>query len=236
MRVSKRNGKCFFDQLLLPPDLTPYMGRPSVTRGELRQHGIDPDAFLYDPDRRSPEPDAADSTLQPADRHLGHLQRLDHGPDSLAAGVDDDESLWPCSRVWGMGFAWSSFVGQETLLQVCGHSGLHEDLALAMSRPVPAKASLFFSLATDDVMRCSSKGPGVTLDAAKRLDKALAAAGIQRHVGKDENDVLDSTSVGVCLRAGRWWWPPAARMWSLILGALHLCKTGVGSSTFSGSI
>ena len=104
------------------------------------------------------------------------------------------------------------------------------DLVLAMSRPVPANAPLFFSLATDDVVILSSKGPGVTSEAVQRLDLALAAAGIERHVGKDENDVLNSTCVGVCLRAGRWWWPPAARMWSLILGALRLCKTACGSS------
>ena len=40
LRVSKRDGKCFFDQLLLPRSLTPYMGRPSLTVGELLDAGF----------------------------------------------------------------------------------------------------------------------------------------------------------------------------------------------------
>ena len=35
---------------------------------------------------------------------------------------------------------------------------------------------------------------------------------------------------GVRLTDGRWWWPSSSRMWSLLLGGMHVCVTGVGSS------
>ena len=35
LRVSKRDGRCFFDQLRLPKELEPFMGRPPLTVGEL---------------------------------------------------------------------------------------------------------------------------------------------------------------------------------------------------------
>ena len=44
-------------------------------------------------------------------------------PSNLSAEIGAGLSLWPCARVWGMGFAWSSFVSQETMLTaVLSHS------------------------------------------------------------------------------------------------------------------
>ena len=40
LRVTKRDGRCFFDQLLLPSSLCPYMGRPSVRIAELIAEGM----------------------------------------------------------------------------------------------------------------------------------------------------------------------------------------------------
>ena len=129
-----------------------------------------------------------------------------------------------------MGFAWSSFVARETLLGVCKRAGLSTDLALSIGRPVLASTHLFPSLAADDVMVFSKEAPGFTFGAARLLDEKLVEAGIERHEGKDENDVLDSTCDGVRLSDGRCWWPPPSRTWSLMLGGRHLCDTRVGSS------
>ena len=59
-----------------------------------------------------------------------------------------------------------------------------------------------FSLATDDVMIFSGAGPGVTLDAARRLEAEMERAGIHKHPAKDEDDKLSCRCVGVDLVAG----------------------------------
>ena len=40
MRMSKRDGKCLFDQLRLPPEIQGFMGRPPVSVAELRTMGL----------------------------------------------------------------------------------------------------------------------------------------------------------------------------------------------------
>ena len=43
----------------------------------------------------------------------------------LGAASSARGRLWPCSLVWGMGFAWSGLVAQESLLAVCARAGSH---------------------------------------------------------------------------------------------------------------
>ena len=51
-----------------------------------------------------------------------------------------------------------------------------------------------------------------------------------KHAGKDINDLTDVTCVGVDLVNGRWWWPPAAKMWQLLLATVGICSSRRGSS------
>ena len=175
LRASKRDGKCFFDQLQLPRELRHFMGRPAVQRQELLDAG---------------------ATVE----ELGVF--VDDGVDSARV------SFWPCSNVWGMGFAWSSFVAQESLLAVCKRAGLDSRHALAPDNEVPLSTDLMFSLATDDVMVFSAAGPGGTVDATSRVESEMLRAGIVKHAGKDITDALSIVCVGVELVDGRWWWPP----------------------------
>ena len=71
----------------------------------------------------------------------------------VADGVDPRRDFfWPRSKVLGMGFAWSSFIAQESLLEVCRRAGLNKAHALAPDNGVPSSTDLSFSLATDDFM------------------------------------------------------------------------------------
>ena len=58
------------------------------------------------------------------------------------------EWFWPVSRVWGMGFSWSSFVAQATLLKVCLDAGLTLEHVLSTDGPAPESFGSAFSLAT----------------------------------------------------------------------------------------
>ena len=81
---------------------------------------------------------------------------LEHGMtnDDLAAcgAVAGCEHFFPCSRVWPMGFSWSSCVAQETLLSLCRDRGLTSDFVLAPDAPIPDSLALAFAVATDDLM------------------------------------------------------------------------------------
>ena len=82
-----------------------------------------------------------------------------------------------------------------------------------------------FSLATDDVMIFSDGGPGVTAEAARRLEAALEEHGIIKHADKDVDDVDSAICVGVELVSGTHWWPPATKMWQLIVAVMHMATS-----------
>ena len=212
LRVSKRDGRCFFDQLRLPADLEPFMGRPDLSVGELLSTGMT----------------------------IDELRTYCRGFTLGDGDVAPDSKVSPCSRVLGMGFAWSSFVSQETMLGVCHRVGLTSDRALAFGVPAPDDGTVFFSVATDDVMIFSSAGPGYSSGRAALLDAEFVRAGIVKHEGKDENDEVNSKFVGVQLVDGAWWWPPADKIWNVLLIATSFCASRRGSSgalkAFVGSV
>jgi hypothetical protein len=189
LRVTKRDGKCFFDQLLLPTELRKYMGRPWITRAELAAGGVAHDEMnMY-----------------------------------IEAGTDPmQEKLWPVSCVWCMGFSWSSFIAQETLLSVLQQAGLGPEKIISTDGPSPLTFLEAVGLATDDVMIFSDAGEGGTTNATKRLEAAFLCNGIVKHDQKDVNDATSATCVGVELVDGTHWWPPASKMWHLIYAAIYL--------------
>lgn len=193
LRVSKRDGRCFFDQLSLPPGLRRYMGRPAVKRWELLAAGLSEEQLCL----------------------------------ALEDGVDPSaRSLWPVSRVWGMGFSWSSYIAQNTLLQVCASAGLGNDKVLSTDGTAPASFAEVFALATDDVMIFSDQGPGGTVAATHRLETALSDHGIQKNGAKDVDDALTAECVGFELVDGSHWWPPSTRLWKMMLSVVHLHAVG----------
>ena len=78
-------------------------------------------------------------------------------------GPDDLNSFVPCSKVWPMGFSWSSCVAQSTLLSICEEAGLRDRHVLACDSPSPGSLDLAFAVATDDLMIFSDAGAGITV-------------------------------------------------------------------------
>ena len=196
LRVSKRDAKCWFDQLALPEELREWMGRPPVSLEELEQYG----------------------GMSKSEVAL-HAQ----------SAVDDAERLFPVSHVWPMGFSWSSHIAQEVLLSCCREAGLGEDCVLACDAPTPSQFVHVFAAATDDAMFFSNAGPGVTSSCAQRFDKVMAERGAIKHPGKDVDDELDATCVGVRLEGGTHLAAPPARCLALTILVLALADASYAS-------
>ena len=150
-----------------------------------------------------------------------------------------DDRWWPVSRVWCMGFSWSSAVGQQVLLDVCRDAGLGPATVLAPDCDIPASLDLQHAVATDDVM-IFSRLPGRTDAAAARLDTALADANIVRNPDKDVNDVHNATCLGIDLVDGSFWDAPAARTLAAIEDIVALTRkprtTPLAMAEFMGGL
>ena len=198
LRVSKRDCRTWFDQLVLPPELSVYMARPRIAIDELLDLGLalkDVDALML-------------TGNKPA------------GPG---------EWVFPVARTWPMGFSWSSYVAQETLLGILHRAGLDSAHALAEDTPLPASLDIAFALATDDAMFFSTAGVGGTCAATARFEHEAAAANAVLNLSKNVDDALDATCVGIELVDGVTWCPPARRISALLTAVLDLVHTSVAS-------
>ena len=135
-------------------------------------------------------------------------------------------SFYPVSLTWPMGFAWSSYIAQEFLLDICKAADLDESRILSCDAPTPASFDAVFSAATDDVMIFSDEGAGRTSGLASKLDAEFCRRGVVRNEAKDVDDQLDATCVGVALESGRYLAVPPARCLAMFVGVLWLmaCK------------
>jgi hypothetical protein len=198
MRMSKRDGKCLFDQLRLPPEIQGFMGRPPVLVSELQASGFS-DSWIL-------------SLLPPSEAVV-----VDRGRP-----LDPSLKVWPVNLCWGMGFAWSSYIAQATMLSVARSAGLSDPLVLAPDAPLPPLPTLCYTLATDDLVVLSIEGPGATLGAVAGFDKALADHGVVKQGTKDVNDELSGTSLGIDLVDGTHWWGESTKMWKVLQVTLGL--------------
>ncbi len=198
--LSKKDAKCYFDQLQLPEHLRPFFGRPSLRVHELIRHSRLPLADL----RR---------LLAPVMASLGcpwdELLRL-------------DPAVFPVSRCWPMGFSWSSFVAQSHLLSCCREAGLSEAMALADNRPSPLSMGEVFSLATDDVMHFTQNDPGLSKGRMGLLDEAMEDGGVARNDAKSLVAVRSGTAIGIDLCDGAFLAPHAPKLALVLSGAAAL--------------
>ena len=197
--LSKKDAKCYFDQLRLPEHLRPFFGRPSLRVHELIRHCGLPPADL----RR---------LLAPV------LASLECSWEDL---LRRDPAVFPVSRCWPMGFSWSSFVAQSHLLACCHRAGLPETMALADNRPSPLSLTEVFSLATDDVMHFTHD-PALSKTRMASLDGAMAAGGVVRNVDKSLVAARSGTAIGIDLCEGAFLAPHAPKLALVVSGAAGL--------------
>jgi len=169
-QMSKRDGRCLFDQLAVPRCLIPWFGRPPVRVSEL---------------------------MQATGESLSRLQRL----CPHLAGLGLHSLVFPCSKVWPMGFPWSSCIAQSVMLSACHRAGLHKHQQLSDDLPTPNTETVF-GLATDDIVHFTTGRPASIRADMRCLENALLSMDIERHSGKDVTGVLDGCAIGIDLVKG----------------------------------
>ena len=125
-----------------------------------------------------------------------------------------------------MGYSWSSFVAQSTMLAVCRRSGLDTTKVLSDGRPPPLDMSEVFCLATDDIMVFSRKASRGPVRAMAAVDTAMEHFGVVKHDKKDVTGALDGTAIGIDLRGGTHLHPNASKLRTVLLAILLVVTTG----------
>ena len=140
--------------------------------------------------------------------------------------VAHDMEVVPISMVWPMGFAWSSFVAQSTMLEAVISSGVtHEQLLCEESR-LPLADGTSVSIATDDVVAFTRMSDEELASHPRSplapLDAAWADRGIRPKVTK-QYDFADSAVVlGILVKAGIALCPRSSRLADALLGGADL--------------
>ena len=155
--LSKRDATAFFDQLALPRPLVPCFGRPTITVQAL----IDEGGLSLE-------------SLSPLVLDLG------------TAPLKAHEKLVPVSLVWPMGFSWSSFIAQSTLVAVSRGAGIPDAQIISLDQPHPKDQSELVALATDDAIFVHTD-KAAALQRLNDFDDSLLHYHVERNKAKDEN-------------------------------------------------
>jgi len=188
--LSKRDGRCLFDQLLAPPHLRQFFGRPPVLVRDLVEYG--------------------GMSLKEVQAHC-----------NTTGLVTMRTVLYPRSRVWPMGFSWSSYIAQSFMLSLCHSAGLSKDKMLALELEAPRQSNEVFGVATDDVLHfCTSAA--TAKHRMRDLDRAFCRLGATRHEKKDVDQVTDGVAIGIQLDRGLYLAPASSSLCNLLLVIVHL--------------
>ena len=117
-----------------------------------------------------------------------------------------------------MGFAWSSFLAQSTLLACLAKANFGPDRLIADDKPPPFDLDLTASLATDDVMVFARCPRDRAVRAVQNIDNAILSAGIEPHHGKDVDGDLKAMVIGVDFYEGCLLTPSASKMALVVCG------------------
>ena len=199
--MSGRDAESFFDQLALPAELQPFFGRPFVTVTEL----------LTGTDSEAPLP-----SLDAVRQHLVQ----DHC-------IDADSELCPVSRVWPMGFGWSSFVAQSVMIDTLIAAKFLPGQFLTEEGALPLPGMSCVSIATDDVIhfqRASPMQAEQLVSPLARLDEEWRSRGLISQPSKSFDLESDGVCLGVELVSGTCLAPKASRLSDIMCAIIALMR------------
>ena len=173
--ISGRDAEVYFDQLSLPAELRPFMGRPAIERCELLEG-----------------PDALSSMELAA--------MLEDGADASSA------FLTPVSRVWPMGFGWSSYAAQCLMVDTCTEAGFDRSSLVTEEGAFVPGASGAVSVATDDVLHYLRGTPEEMQELIEPplapLDRVWQSRGVIGNDAKSFDVAPSATALGVVFDRG----------------------------------
>jgi len=140
------------------------------------------------------------------------------------ASLTRSSTVVPLCCSWPMGFAWSSYLAQSTLLGCCRRAGFGPARMLALDLPTPSHQEAVLALATDDVALFTA-GSRRSADACiARVDAEIENRGIQAHRGKDVNFALDANVIGIALCGGTCLCPELKKLVKVIMGLTYIVQ------------
>ena len=169
--LSGRDARVYFDQLAAPPELQPYLGRPSIQVAALCRSGdgLTPEelsAFLMD------------------------------GP--LAA---DQSEVIPVGATWPMGFGWSSFVAQSYMVDCVSAAGFAKGQMLTEEGHLLDDLSEAVTIATDDVLHffrgTAREAASLAETPLTKLDRTWEARGVLGNDSKSFDLQPEGTALGI---------------------------------------
>ena len=205
--ASGRDAAAFFDQLRLPEHLVPYMGRPSLFLEELLDESL-----------------GVDFCLSPAE--LASFCNFEVGQNFAV-------SVTPCSRVWPMGFGWSSYVAQSYMVGTVRAAGFGDSQLLCEEWTFPPLDEPSLTIATDDVVMFTRASADELLDADRpslgALDAVWSNVGVVPQSSKGFDDVSCCTALGISLRGGVALTPRSDRLGTIPDASADLLSRGACS-------
>jgi len=153
-----------------------------------------------------------------------------------------DERVYPVLQVWGMGCSWSSLVCQSLSVNTCRSAGFADSDFLADEAPPPADPTQAVAVATDDICVLTNRGEEHARAMARRLDSALAGAGVEKNANKDIDGASNGTLIGIDLSQGRYLSPGIGKLaaWQragveLLTNTGEQCITPLALGAFLGT-
>ena len=126
----------FFDQLKVPEKLVAYFGRARISK----------DKLLHPP--------ACESGAE-TQKGLSEEELRSYIIDEVV--TSDGVWLTPVCNAWPMGFEWSSYIAQATMLATVRAAGFNDDCLLIEERMIPASGSQSVAIATDDITSSNNR-------------------------------------------------------------------------------
>jgi len=121
-----------------------------------------------------------------------------------------------------MGFSWSSWVAQSTVLSMVRDAGFGEEGMLAADLPTPSGDEDAHALATDDFILLTTEGHGHCRETLHRFDRSARRRHLELNPGKSVTAQDTAIMIGLLLDEGRYVAPSPQKHLRLILAALEL--------------